>query len=159
MTMAWFTGLSEALKGAFSKAGSFLTDHFNEFNNGDFKKAAMAHAAQMTMADGSKDAEEVKKVAGIIEKHELLSQFNAAELRKMYTDFTNDFDFDFDFASENIVNTLKKVTEPNQQRGIIMIGIIIGKADGNFDDDEKQVTMNLINLYGHKASDYEQYGL
>lgn len=157
--MPWFTGLTDALKNSFQAAGDFLSGHFNEFNNGDFKAAAMAHAAQMTMADGEKDAEEVKKIAGIIDKHELLSQFDSAALRKMYTDYTNDFDFDFDFASDNIMTTLKKVTDYDQQRGIIMIGIIIGKSDGNFDDDEKQVSLNLIDLYGHNASDYTQYGL
>ena len=65
----------------------------------------------------------------------------------MYLKQLEDFEFDFDFASENIRKKLMAVTDPEQQRGIIMIGIIVGKADGDFDDNEKAAVREVIAMY------------
>jgi tellurite resistance protein TerB len=153
--MGLWDSLKQAVGGVLGGAKGFLQEHFNEFNNGDFKEAAMAFAAKITMADGEATSDEKMKMAGIIERHELLALFDASELRSLYLKQLEDFQFDYDFASENIKKKLAKVSDPDQQRGIIMIGIIIGKADGNFDENERAAVREVINLYNHAMSDYD----
>ena len=153
--MGFWDNLKQAAGGLLGGAQDFFNSHLAEFNNGDFKEAAMAFAAKITMADGEATGDEKLKVAGIIERHEALQCFDATALRSMYLKQLEDFEFDFDFASENIRKKLVKVTDPEQQRGIIMIGIIVGKADGDFDDNEKAAVREVITMYGHAVSDYD----
>lgn len=153
--MGFWDNLKEAVGGLTAGAKSFLENNFNKFNNGDFKNAAMAFAALITYADGEASSEEKVKVAGLIERHEMLKLFDASELRSLYLKRLEDFEFDFDFAKENIRKIMKKVTDPEQQRGIIMIGIIIGKADGDFDADERREVKEVISMYGLAASEFD----
>lgn len=153
--MSLFAKLREAAGGLLGGAKAFLEQNLAEFNNGAFKEAAMAFAAKITMADGEASSDEKMKMAGIIERHELLKVFDSSELRSMYLKQLEDFQFDYDFASDNIRKKLEKVTDPEQQRGIIMIGIIIGKADGDFDATERAAVKEVISMYGHAESDYD----
>jgi len=153
--MGFWDNLKQAGGSLLGGAKSFLESHLSEFNNGDFKNAAMAFAAQITYADGTADTSEKMKVAGIIERHEMLKCFDSAELRSLYLKKLEDFEFDYDFAKENIRNALLKVTDPEQQRGVILIGIIIGKADGDFDADERREVTEVINMYGFAASEFD----
>ena len=153
--MGFWDNLKEAAGGLVSGATDFLNTNLAKFNNKEFKDAAMSFAALITYADGTADASEKMKVAGIIERHEMLKPFNAADLRSLYLKKLEDFEFDFDFAKENIRKSLLKVTDPEQQRGVVLIGIIIGKADGDFDEDERREVREVINMYGLPVSEFD----
>lgn len=152
--MGFWDTLKTAGGSLFDGAKGFLEGHVAEFNNGNFKDASMAFAALITYADGEATGDEKLKVAGIIERHEMLKCFDSSALRSIYLKKLEDFEFDFDFAKDNIRTCMKKVTDPDQQRGVIMIGIIIGKADGDFDADEKREVQEIISMYGLPLADF-----
>lgn len=152
--MGFWDSLKDAVGGLTAGAKGFLEGHLAEFNNGAFKDAAMAFAALITYADGEATSDEKVKVAGIIERHESLQCFDASALRSIYLKKLEDFEFDFDFAKDNIRKTMMKVTDEEQRRGIVMIGIIVGKADGDFDNDEKACVREVISMYGLALSDF-----
>jgi tellurite resistance protein TerB len=112
----------------------------NDLKSGAFRDASMAMCALVAAADGSIDAEERRRVAGLITTNDVLSNFPADDLRAKFDGYADKLSADFDFGKVGVIQEIGKVKKkPNEARAVIQIGIIIGGADGNFDDNEKKV--------------------
>lgn len=121
-----------------------------DFKSGAFRDATMAMCALIAAADGSVDAEERRKVAALISQNEVLQNFPADQLLQIFNDDVDKLMRDFDFGKVSILQEIAKVRKKQDEaRAVIQIGIIIGSADGKFDEDEKKVvreachTLNL----------------
>ena len=127
-----------------------------QFKNKDFAKASMAMCSLIAAADGTIDSAERSKVVGLITSNDVLSIFPAADLRADFENFCNKLDSDFDFGKLEAIQAIGKLKKnENQARAVIQIGIIIGGADGNFDDNEKKVVRDACFAVGINPVEFD----
>jgi tellurite resistance protein TerB len=127
-----------------------------QFKNKDFAKASMAMCALIAAADGKIDAEERRKVAGLITSNQVLSIFEPAELQQHFDFYCTKLSSDFDFGKVEAIATLGKLkSKPDQARAVIQIGIIIGGADGDFDADERRVVRDACFAVGIDPTEFD----
>jgi tellurite resistance protein TerB len=133
-----------------------LTAKKNDFKSGGFRDATMAMCALIAAADGSVDAEERRKVASLISQNEVLQNFPADQLQKIFNDDVDKLMRDFDFGKVSILQEIAKVRKkPDEARAVIQIGIIIGGADGNFDDNEKKVVRDACHAVDLPPAEFD----
>jgi tellurite resistance protein TerB len=144
------------LKQSAQTMQSQLVAKKNDLKSGAFRDASMAMCALVAAADGNVDAEERRKVAGLITTNEVLANFDAEELRRRFDAYCNKLMADFDFGKVSLIQEIAKTKKkPNEARAVIQIGIIIGGADGNFDDDEKKVVREACFAVGISPSEFD----
>ncbi len=128
----------------------------NDLKSGAFRDASMAMCALVAAADGTIDAEERRRVAGLITTNDALSNFAADDLRAKFDGYANKLSADFDFGKVAVIQEIGKVKKkPNEARAVIQIGIIIGGADGSFDDDEKKVVREACFALGIAPAEFD----
>jgi tellurite resistance protein TerB len=144
------------LKQSAQSMQSQLVAKKNDLKSGAFRDASMAMCALVAAADGNVDAEERRKVAGLITTNEVLANFDAEDLRRRFDDYSNKLMADFDFGKVSLIQEIAKTKKkPAEARAVIQIGIIIGGADGNFDDDEKKVVREACFAVGISPSEFD----
>lgn len=127
-----------------------------KFNNRDFAKASMAMCALIAAADGSIDASERHKTAGLIMANPILQMFDAAALRADFDHYCNALSVDFDFGKIEAIQSISKLkSKQDQGRAVIQIGVIIGGADGDFDADEKKVVRDACFAVGINPTEFD----
>jgi tellurite resistance protein TerB len=128
----------------------------NDFKSGGFRDASMAMCALIAAADGSVDAEERRKVASLISQNEVLQNFPADQLQQIFNDDVDKLTRDFDFGKVSILQEIGKVKKKDSEaRAVIQIGIIIGGADGNFDENEKRVVRDACHAVGLNPAEFD----
>lgn len=124
-----------------------------QFNNANFKNAAMAVCALIAAADGTIDASEKKKVAALISKNEMLSVFSGAELGQLFNGFCDKATDDF--SRLDLLNLVRKLKGHDDQADTALrVALVIANADGVFSDDEKKVVSELCQVLGLASSAY-----
>lgn len=127
-----------------------------KFQNKDFAKASMAMCALIAAADGTITAEERRKMAGFIASNDALSVFQPSELQDHFEFYASKLEKDFEFGKLESIATIGKLkSKPEAARAVIQVGIIIGGADGHFDDDEKRAVRDACNAVGIPPADFD----
>lgn len=127
-----------------------------QLKNKDFANASMAMCALIAAADGSIDPGERSKVAGFIGSNDVLSIFPVADLQETFGKYCKKLESDYDFGKIEAVQAISKLrSKPDQARAVIQVGIIIGGADGNFDDDEKRAVRDACNAVGIDSGEFD----
>jgi len=133
--MAFF----DQLKSKSKEMNSQLKTKTSQLKSKEFANGSMAMCALIAAADGSIDAAERQKTAALIMSNDVLAVFPPEELRTKFDFYCDKLSKDFDFGKVEAIGTIAKLKgKQDQGRAVIQIGIIIGGADGNFDDDEKR---------------------
>jgi tellurite resistance protein TerB len=127
-----------------------------QFKNKEFANASMAMCALIAAADGTIDNAERAKVTGLITSNDVLSVFPAHELTHKFDFYASKLQTNFEFGKLEATQTIAKLrTKPDQARAVIQIGIIIGGADGNFDDNEKAVVRQACQTLGIPPAEFD----
>ncbi|MFI9510908.1 tellurite resistance TerB family protein [Nocardia sp. NPDC052566] len=109
----------------------------NELRGGSFRDASMAMCALVAAADGTIETAERTRVAGLITTDQVLQNFPADELRNLFEDNCNRIVADPAFGRAHVMQQIAKAaSKPVEANAVIQIGIMIGNADGNFDQTE-----------------------
>ena len=146
----------DQLKSRTSDMQDQLRTRSSQFRNKDFAGAAMAMCALIAAADGTIDSSERSKVAALITSNDVLSIFPASELRERFDHYCDKLTADFDFGKVEAVQALGKVRKKEDQaRAVIQIGIIIGGADGTFDDAERAAVRQACQALGIPPGDFD----
>ncbi|MFE3742474.1 tellurite resistance TerB family protein [Streptomyces sp. NPDC059096] len=112
----------------------------NDLKSGSFRDASMAMCALVAAADGSVDPVERQRVASLIASNEVLQNFPAEELQRRFDDYLNKLTADFAFGKVTVLQEIAKAKKkPAEARAVVQIGIVIGGADGDFDETERAV--------------------
>jgi tellurite resistance protein TerB len=128
----------------------------NDLKSGAFRDASMAICALIAAADGSIDADERRKVAALIGTNEVLQNFPADQLQAKFSEYCDKLTSDYDFGRVSVIQDIGKVKKKETEaRAVIQIGIIIGGADGNFDDDEKKAVRDACHAVGLAPSEFD----
>lgn len=148
--------LWDQLKERVSDMSANAKTQVGKFKNKDFANASMAMCALIAAADGTIDADEHRKTAGFITSNDILSVFNASDLQEKFNHYASKLQADYDFGKVEAIQAIGKLrSKPDAARAVIQVGIIIGGADGNFDDDEKQAVREACNAVGIPPSEFD----
>ncbi|GGV21904.1 tellurite resistance TerB family protein [Streptomyces griseoflavus] len=132
--------LWDRLKDSASQMQTQLTARKNDLKSGAFRDASMAMCALVAAADGTVDPSERQRVAQLIATNEVLQNFPADDLRRRFEDNLGKLTADFAFGKVSVLQEIAKAKKkPAEARAVIQIGIVIGGADGDFDQDERAV--------------------
>jgi tellurite resistance protein TerB len=95
-------------------------------------------------------------MAGFIASNDALSVFQPAELQQHFEFYASKLEKDFEFGKLESIATIGKLkSKPEAARAVIQVGIIIGGADGFFDDDEKRAVREACNAVGIPPADFD----
>ena len=147
--------LWDQVKGRTQSLTEQLQTKKDQFKNKDFAEASMAICALIAAADGSIDAAERQRTAGLIASNELLSVFPPQDLREKFDAYCDKLTRDFDFGKVDAITAIGKLrSKPEQARAVISIGLIIGGADGNLDADERRAVTEACNAVGIAPAEF-----
>jgi tellurite resistance protein TerB len=128
----------------------------SDLKSGAFRDASMAMCALVAAADGSVDPAERQRVASLITSNEVLRNFPADDLQRRFNDYVNKLTADFALGKVSILQEIGKVkAKPVEARAVIQIGIVIGGADGDFDQNEKAVVREACLTVDISPADFE----
>ncbi len=142
----------------FSKVTELATglgDSVKRFANQDYLDALIAGCYLIARADGNIDSDEKKKTIQVIEK-QIPGVFANADIIKSWSGLDDEFDFDEGMGEDAVAKRLKKVSDPEGKETIGRMCAVIGRADGDFDDQEKAKAKQVAIMLGLKP---EQFGL
>lgn len=150
--MAFF----DQLKSRTQEMSSQLKTKAGQFKNKEFANGSMAMCALIAAADGSIDASERQKTAALITGNDVLSVFPPSQLRDQFDFYCDKLSRDYDFGKVEAIASISKLkSKPDQARAVIQIGIIIGGADGTFDDDEKKAVKEACFAVGISPGEFD----
>jgi tellurite resistance protein TerB len=139
-----------------SSMQSTLVAKKNDLKSGSFRDASMAICALIAAADGNIEPEERRKVAQLIGTNEVLQNFPADELQTKFNEYCDKLIQDFDFGKVSVIQEIAKVKKKdNEARAVIQIGIIIGGADGSFDEAEKKAVRDACHAVGLSPAEFD----
>jgi tellurite resistance protein TerB len=150
--MAFF----DQLKNRSQEMSSQLKSKAGQFKSKEFANGSMAMCALIAAADGSVDASERQKTAGLIMSNDVLSIYPPDELKQKFDFYCDKLSRDYDFGKVEAIATIAKLrSKQDQARAVIQIGIIIGGADGTFDSDEKQAVKEACLSVGIPPAEFD----
>ncbi|MFC0448460.1 tellurite resistance TerB family protein [Rhodococcus jostii] len=127
-----------------------------QFQNKEFANASMAMCALIAAADGTIDPSERQKTSALITSNEALSVFPSDELSQKFDWYCSKLQSDFEFGKIEATATIAKLkSKEDQARAVIQIGIVIGGADGNFDQHERNVVRDACFAVGIAPEEFE----
>lgn len=148
--------LWDRIKESASTMQTQLNAKKNDLKSGGFRDASMAMCALVAAADGSIDPSERQRVAGLISTNEVLQNFPADDLRRIFEENCQKLTADFEFGKVSLMQTVGKLEKkPNEARAVIQIGIIIGGADGDFDATERAVVKEACHATGIPPQEFD----
>jgi tellurite resistance protein TerB len=148
--------LWDSLKTRTSEMNSSLKTKAGQFKNKDFAAGSMAMCALIAAADGTIDPEERRKTAALISSNDVLGIFPPAELQDKFNFYCDKLTRDYDFGKVEAIATIGKLkSKPDQARAVIQIGIIIGGADGNFDEHERLAVRDACFAVGIAPTEFD----
>ncbi|PQJ71312.1 Tellurite resistance TerB [Vibrio jasicida] len=143
------------VKGAVSDLGESLNSTIGQFKNKQFADATMAMCAYVAAADGSIDASERQKTASFIASNESLKVFDTSDLKSKFDYYCGKLESDFDFGKIEAIQAISKLkVKPDQARACIQLGVIIAKADGSIDQDEKNAIADCCHAVGISLDEF-----
>ncbi len=126
-----------------------------KFKNKDFLEATMAGVVAVASADGSVDSSEKQKVMQFVQTHEALKLFKPEDVIALFNKFAGNYEFDAAVGQEQALSSVVKVKkDENAARMVVRVCCVIGAADGDFDDQEKDVVRTICSRLGLAASDF-----
>nr|WP_308426413.1 TerB family tellurite resistance protein [Nakamurella endophytica] len=135
---------------------STLKTKAGQFKNKEFAAGSMAMCALIAAADGSIDPSERQKTAALIMSNDVLAIFPPNELQERFSFYCDKLTRDYDFGKVEAIATIARLkSKPDQARAVIQIGIIIGGADGNFDEHERAAVREACFAVGIAPTEFD----
>ncbi|MBD0842271.1 MULTISPECIES: tellurite resistance TerB family protein [unclassified Streptomyces] len=132
--------LWDRIKDSATQMQTQLVAKKNDLKSGAFRDASMAMCALVAAADGTIDPSERRRVAQLIATNEVLQNFDATDLQRRFDENLDKLTADFDFGKVSVLQEIAKAKKkPAEARAVIQIGIVIGGADGDFDQTEQAI--------------------
>jgi tellurite resistance protein TerB len=149
--MAWgfISKLKEMLGQIVGEAKKFMT--------GDIFDAAMATVVMVGWADGSFDASEKLKALQFVQNHPTMAGHTPEAVKKAFEKYDGIFQLDTSMGRDEAMKAIAKIVAAPEEARILVVrvGILIGGADGDFDDNEKKVVREICNKLGLRPSTFE----
>ncbi len=137
-------GFLSKLKESAMELQSQLVTQVKQYKNQNFADATMAVCALVAAADGTIDSTERKKTAAFISSNDTLAVFDVSQLQQTFNTYCDKLVRDFDFGKVDLLQVVSKLKKtPPQARAAVQVAVIIAGADGDFDNDEKNIIREI----------------
>jgi stress response protein SCP2/tellurite resistance protein len=122
---------------------------FNRYKSQDVLDAVVAACALVAMADGYLDASERQKMIEFVHQSDELRVFDTNKVIQKFNMFVSKIENDRMMGRAEAFRALAKIrTKPEIARLVARYCIAIGYADGNFDNNEKQMVSDICRELG-----------
>lgn len=149
-------GFFDNLKTKMGDLKTGLETDIKKYKNKNVLTGMMAGCAYVAAADGEIQPAEKQKMANLVRNSSVTSVYDAGEAIKIFNHFAEKFEFDFQVGkSEALLAIAKLKSDEGVARLIIRGCIIIGGADGSFDDNEKAVVREICRELGQNPADFD----
>lgn len=133
-----------------------LQESISRFKNKEFMDAVVAGCALVAASDGTIDSSEKQKMAGFIGRSEELRVFDMNQVINRFNHFVSGFEFDSLIGKGEALKALSKLKkDPEASKLLIRVCCAIGAADGNFDENEKQIVREMCEHLGLSSSEFQ----
>ncbi|WHY88287.1 TerD family protein [Neobacillus novalis] len=130
-------------------------DVFNRYKSQDVLEAVVAGCALVAMADGYLDASERQKMMEFVHQSEELRVFDTNKVIQKFNLFVSRIENDRMMGRAEAFRALGKIrTKPEIARLVARYCIAIGYADGNFDNNEKQMVADICHELGLNPAEF-----
>ncbi|MCK1794916.1 TerB family tellurite resistance protein [Streptomyces sp. XM4193] len=148
--------LWDRIKESASTMQSQLNEKKNELKSGGFRDASMAMCALVAAADGSIDPAERQRVSALIASNDVLRNFPPQDLQSRFDDNCQKLTADYELNKVELMQIVGKLEKkPTEARAVVQIGIVIGGADGDFDQDERAVVREACFALGIPPHEFD----
>lgn len=149
--MAW--GFLAKLK----QMATGLVADAQKYMKGDVFDALMATVVMVGWADGDFDGSEKVKALQIVQNHPMMAGRTADEVKKAFDKYDGVFTLDVGMGKDEAMKAIDKIAsvEDEAKTFVIRAGIMIGAADGDFDDNEKRVVREICQRIGQRPANFE----
>ena len=149
-------GFLDNLKSKSQQMSQQLNTKKGQLKSKEFAQGSMAMCALVAAADGSIDVVEQQKTTELITSNEVLSIFDPRDLREIFDKYADKLRADYQLGKVEAIQAIGKLRgKPDQARAAIQIGIIIGGADGNFDENEQAAVREACNAVGIAPGEFD----
>lgn len=149
-------GFFDTLKTKMGELRAGLDTELKKHKSKGVLQAMMAGCAYVAAADGEITPAEKQKMQGLVRNSSITSVYDGDEAIKIFNEFAGKFAFEFEAGKSDALMAIGKMKgDPAVARMIIRGCIIIGGADGNFDDYEKAVVREICRELGQPPADFD----
>jgi len=135
----------------------WLTSEVDQIINEDFMKAFAGACALIACADGKIDSSEEAKILSFIKNLRELKSFDSSTIMQHFREFANTLNCDPDMGREKIYTSLKEIKgDKKASKLLVRICCHIGAADGDFDSNEKQATIEICRQLGIEPNEFPE---
>lgn len=146
--MSIFNTISDALNELSDSAETT----FKRVTSQSQLKRVVYAAALIAWADGDCDADEKAKTMSVIKAK--LPQFGARDVAKHFGAASDLMDLGAEFGIPDILATIRSCSSDDEAALIVRTAILIGGADGDFDDNEKAMVRKICDVLNVNQADY-----
>jgi Tellurite resistance protein len=149
MPMEWLRTNVEA-------ARKRVADEVSKFKNRDFMEGTIAAIALVSAADGDISSAEKQKLIGYFGASEELKAFKTDDVIAYFKSVTDKFDFDAAIGKAEALRVVGKLrSNQDAARLLVRVCCVVGAADGNFDENEKAVVVQICRELGLNPADFD----
>lgn len=138
----------------FKKKAAEARANLHKVENRDLMEAIVAGAVLVAFSDGDCSDEELQKLQGIVENNDNLKHFGT-EIGKTIDKYCSLYESGARLAKSKLMKEIRDVSaDEAQKEEAFIIAIEIADADGEIDDKEMAVLVQIGKEFGLKAEDY-----
>lgn len=140
---------------AFKSGREELAKQVGRFKNRTFLEGTIAVCARIAIASDGVSSEEKQKMIGFLRNSPELSVFDTQEVIQVFEKMVKSYEFDFDIGKGETMKYIMALKDkPEQAQLAVRVGIAVAKSDGDFDDNEKTTSREIIAALGFQAQDF-----
>jgi len=148
-------GIIENLKKGFNDARTRATEEVSRFKNKDVLQAIVAGCTYIAAADGKITSDEKQKMLGFLRSSPLTAVYGADEVIRIFNENADRFEFDTDTGRIEALRIIAKLKNKPEAGMLVRTCIVIGKADGDFDQNERRAVSEIARELGLNPSDFD----
>lgn len=149
--MGFLDKLTKGINDARAKAGEEIA----RFKNKDVLQAIVAGCTYIAYADGKVTSDEKSKMLGFLRSSPLTAVYGMDEVVKHFDDNVKRFDFDADSGRIEALRIISRLKGKPEAGMLVRTCIVIGKADGDFDQNERRAVTEIARELGLNPADFD----
>lgn len=148
-------GFLDRLKGFAQSTQNAIGDEVSKFRNADALDALVGASVMIAAADGNISADEKTKLLGFLQNSALTKAYSTDKIIKVFNEHSGRFDFGVDIGAAEVLRIVgKQRSNVETARAIARLAVMIGKADGDFDENERRTATAIINELGLNPAEF-----
>lgn len=141
-------------KKLFGKATAQAKDELKKVENRDLMQGIVGAALLVAAADGEIEASEVAKLEATIRALPALGHFGS-EISQTVQRFTDQLNAGFLLGKTQIIREIRDCKHSTQEaEDVFVVALTIAQADGEIDEKEQQVLIQIARELGLNPRDY-----